>query len=222
MKKWIFTSFATLLAAGWLAAQVGFHGGFGSFRSSAWIDAVEVRTGGSLNNPSGWYAGVDYWFRLQKKRIEFNAALLRGRYTTALSQGGELGIAQWSALVFANVYPFDFGSDCYCPTWSKSGDPFAKGFFLQVFAGASHLDKSVRHPQLELDHAQWLPVAGAGVGLDVGVSELLTLTPLVRYGWMPGARWPGLDEGGKEDQRITAGMLWAGVRVGFRFDKRRF
>lgn len=222
MKKWTISLAALLWLVPTIRAQVGLQGGFGSLRSSEWTRAIETRTTSSLNAAPGWYTGIDYWFRLKKKRIEFNLAALYGQYDQGLSQGGKLKIQQVGLLGFVNVYPLDLGSDCYCPTWSKSGDVFSKGFFLQVFAGGVQLDKSLRHPQLELDHDQMLPVVGIGVGLDIGVSEPITLTPMIRYGWMPGAEWPGLEEGEKDRKLTTVGMLWAGLRLGFRFDRQRF
>ena len=69
-----------------------------------------------------------------------------------------------------------------------------------------------------------------GIGIDIGLSDFLTLTPIVQANYTFDAAWPNLQEGPEQfspdyDPTITSALSdsplqWmAGLRIGLRFDE---
>ena len=100
---------------------------------------------------------------------------------------------QYGAGLKARVFPFDFYGDCSCPTFSKQGPALQKGLFIQFNAGAYYLDKTIDNAQTGISEEQIDRALrfGVGVGLDLGISEHFTLTPLFAYQSVSNADWPG-------------------------------
>ncbi len=201
-------------------SQVGITGGYANFKAAGWLDAAGERTNKSIAALGGWQLGADYWFRLKQKRIEFT---LEASYSTlsesGLRAGNELEIAAYGLQLNTNLYPLDFGSDCNCPTWSKNGDVFTKGFFIQLIAGGAFQDKQLVSPDFSSEQKDLALKLGAGIGLDIGISDFFTVTPLVRYVYFPNLNWEGIatDTVGKDN--TSGSQIFAGLRLGFRFDE---
>lgn len=201
-------------------AQVGLTAGYVNFKASDWLDAASERTSKSIAALPGWQLGADYWFRLKQKRVEFT---LEANYSVfsegGLQSGNEFEISGLGLQLNTSLYPLDFGSDCNCPTWSKNGDVFAKGFFLQLIAGALYQNKKLLTPDFSSEKKDLAFKMGAGLGLDIGISDFFTITPLVRYEFFPGLTWDGIatEQVGKDE--TTGSQVFAGLRLGFRFDE---
>ena len=218
--------FSTALALSFLLfglpanGQVGLSGGYLNFKASDWLDAAGERTNKSIASLAGWQVGADYWFRLQQKRVEFTVEANDSSYSeSGLPSGNQLEIAAYGLQLNTALYPLDFGSDCNCPTWSKSGDVFAKGFFIQLIAGGVYQDKKLVSADFSSEQQDLALKLGAGIGLDIGISDFFTVTPLVRYEYFPKLTWEGLatDTVGKDE--TTGNQIFAGIRLGFRFDE---
>ncbi len=162
-----------------LYAQFGLRAqyGFADFTADASIqDIVESQHGIDI--------GLHYWFRLKNKRLEFfpeisYAALNQGQSETA--EALPYTYRRIGVRIPARIYPLDFASDCDCPTFSKQNDLIKKGFFVEVAPGyfydqswISLIDREDSHGQAEVS---------VGVGLDIGINDLITVTPLVSYAW---------------------------------------
>ena len=165
----------------------------------------------------GYEAAVHYWFRLPKKRVEFQPTVYYAGWLGD-DRNAEVGLQ-----LKTNVYPFDFGTDCDCPTFGKQGPQLQKGLFVQLSPGVGY--HRFRLPSGAWD-GQLAASVGAGVGLDLGVSNLLTLTPLVsvrRTLTDYNDNWH-LDQPLELDSpgptRLTA--LQLGLQATFRLDKRRY
>ncbi len=120
----------------------------------------------------GYQAALFYWSRLKNNRIEFFPEIyygeLRAKAPNDLPSGK---VTRYGLSVPVSVYPLDFRGDCDCPTFSKQNDRFKKGFFLQVIPGYLFEKWS------EVSRHQ--AILGLGVGLDIGLSNLLTISPIV-------------------------------------------
>lgn len=159
---------------------------------------------------------LHYWFRLPKQRVEFQPTIYYG--TTG---SGDSELAQYGFQFKTNFYVFDFATDCDCPTFGKQGPQLEKGFFLQLAPGVAYHDLSIGSGS----NATTFSLAG-GLGLDFGVSNLLTLTPLLSIRHHFGDI---LDDGVFADEnnqpvevdtRLTT--LQVGLQATFRFDKKRY
>lgn len=134
---------------------------------------------------SGPFALLEYGFRLKKHRIEFHPGIgyrasLRGPDPEGRINSLEVdfGIA---------AYPFDFDGDCNCPTFSKEGDVLKKGFFLELLPGLSwqQFKRTANLPGMQApltsrdDQAAFK--LGLSMGLDLGLSDRWTFTPMIMY-----------------------------------------
>src|SRR5688500_13551386 len=75
----------------------------------------------------GFHASIEYHLRLKNIRIEFRPGL--GYRTTHLGSSYDGYFNSFDFDLGTAVYPFDFAGDCDCPTFSKEGGLFKKGFF---------------------------------------------------------------------------------------------
>ncbi len=116
---------------------------------------------------------LGYWFRLKNKRVEFNPSIYYGATSSDLG----LDLKTIGAEFNVNIYPFDFGGDCDCPTWGKQGPQLEKGFFIQLTPGYTMYD--LESPTVAFENSSGF-TAGFGVGMDIGINNLVTLTPIAR------------------------------------------
>ena len=157
-----------------------------------------------------------YWFRLPKQRVEFQPTVY---YASQLSDR-PLATNEFGFQFKTNVYLFDLGTDCNCPTFGKQGPQLQKGLFLQLSPG-------VAFHQFDGQERATLFTLGGGVGIDFGVSNLVTLTPIAaaRYGV---SNLPtGLiytDENNVVLEGVKTNLLTfqLGLQATFRLDKRHY
>lgn len=188
----------------------------------------------------GYEVAADYWFRLPSKRIEFLPTVSYGRYqNSAFDNLGSSVLEEPQYLDFnateigfqfkTNFYIFDFGTDCDCPTWGKQGPALHKGFFVQLAPGVSHFSTQFddRGDDFDTKATKTFFNVGIGAGIDFGISNLLTITPLVSYRY--NVNQADLNDlfticsscsTGDDEGRISA--LQVGIRVGIRLDERRY
>ena len=87
----------------------------------------------------------------------------------------------------------DFEGDCDCPTFSNQSTLIKKGFYFELSPGVgyytSHYDSSlptVSNPEGENSTATvdaFSYKIGVAVGLDIGLSNLLTINPYAMYNY---------------------------------------
>jgi hypothetical protein len=156
---------------------------------------------------------VHYWFRLPEQRIEFQPTVYYG------TSYGDEDHAEYGAQFKVNIYPFDLGTDCACPTFGKQGPQLEKGFFIQLAPGYAS------QRLFEQERVNRFTLAG-GVGLDFGVSNLLTLTPIAaaRLYTGSGPDFVIRDDSGQPLQNVDGDLITyqIGLQATFRLDKRRY
>ncbi len=179
--------------------------------------------------------GIDYRFRLKNVRVEFLPTLA---YSEQMARYGDtfiriLGVDFKTTgahfLFNTNFYLFDFAGDCDCPTFSKSNPIFKKGFFVQLSPGISRFSFSLKDRSTgtteERKQTNTAFSIGVGTGLDVGISNVFTITPHVQLRYYPSVSWPDLTElRGSYTALSETSNLWqyyAGLRFGIRLDYRR-
>lgn len=174
--------------------------------------------------------GVDYWFRLKKYRIEFLPEIHMGLKSTTLIGSSTLPSSSSFSYIGFNfntqLYLFDLEGDCDCPTFSKQGPSLNKGLFLNVSPGVLYNSRELITP---IASAPWSSShinfkIGIGVGYDIGISDLFTITPMISYNIVPNVLFNDLANIDNtpldEPDVISSGMsqLQFQVRVGFRPD----
>jgi len=153
---------------------------------------------------TGFGLGVDYWFRLKDKRI---------------------------------IYPMDFGGDCDCPTFSNQSTLIKKGFYFELSPGlgyyTSHFNTTqpfVANPEGEkitTSEDGFAYKVGLGIGLDIGISNLVTINPYAMYNYHFGRNYINavgtllptveIDQGGNDMSQLELGLRFA-----IRFDAKNY
>lgn len=188
-----------------------------------WSDVATENSGGPIWNNNIEYA-VDYWFRPEEIRTEY---YVEGTFSSAnttqstVTQCCEYDLNSVGVAIRSHVYVFDFQGDCDCPTFKKEGGFLKKGFFLQYGAGAAlwlkSIDVGANHNNVAID-------LNAGAGFDIGISDLLTITPYTSYHYLPNVNYDGFAEsqpfpvGSDVADNTSVTRLRFGIRVGFRPD----
>lgn len=227
MKQFVIIFF--LLPCCLLSAQIGLNLRYALNQAENWR-LENVLTGQATENlyNNGPNLGFDYWFRLKNKRVEFLPELGYSNYKTKLSSGTNLTWANVEFQFNTNFYLFDFKNDCNCPTFSKQGSDFMKGFYLQLSPGVAYFSQQINSEMEKIKSTAFTWSVGAGVGLDIGISDLFTLSPNITARYYAPSDWQGLstsnvDGGIKETEVIdeTSSLLriMPGLRIGFRFTK---
>ncbi|MBL7831510.1 MAG: hypothetical protein JNK41_10815 [Saprospiraceae bacterium] len=123
-------------------------------------------------------AGIDYTFKLKNYRVEFFPTILyfsnNLRKTNILGEENNTKITSFGFQFNTHFYFLDIEGDCNCPTWNKDGDFIKKGLFAWVSLNAynSHFSLNQASEKNVFSYG-----VGAGLGLDIGLSKNITLTP---------------------------------------------
>jgi hypothetical protein len=211
------------------------HGQFGmSFRynmndASEWNDFLaqqySIQTT-KVHNPS-FEVSFDYWMRLKNYRIEFFPEIY---YNTSSSElilsldGHNFTSNNIGFNANVSFYLFDLEGDCDCPTFSKQGTFFSKGFYLQFSPGITYSsfsqEQSIKQSASTISYK-----IGFGAGIDIGLTNLFTITPHIRYNIFPSVTWDEFQEFHIEpspdiDNSSGLSQIQFGIRLGFRPDYR--
>ncbi|NBC06465.1 MAG: hypothetical protein GVY26_04660 [Bacteroidetes bacterium] len=213
----------TALSATTLQAQLGIRAGYNMNDAPDWVFEGDFTSQADLLS-DGYSFGIDYWLPMQSYRVDFLPELNYGRFTeNALTE------AQWfSFFLNTHFYFLDFEGDCDCPTFSKSGGAFQKGLFFQLSPGVTYQNATVNELENEDTEGFWSYSIGAGLGLDIGVSDFFTITPIVSYRYFLPSDWQALGIYENDDPLLpqvrssesAINQIYTGVRLGFRFDQR--
>lgn len=172
--------------------------------------------------------GVDYWFRLKNYRIEFLPEVHMGLKSSSSfnAQSTNTNLSYFGFNFNSQIYLFDLEGDCDCPTFSKQGPSLNKGIFLNISPGVLLSKKDISNelldPPISSNHLNFK--IGVGVGYDVGLSDLFTITPMVSYNIAPGVLFNDLQNIGPitstSPSVIKSGMnqIEFQLRFGFRPD----
>ena len=169
--------------------------------------------------------GVDYWFRLKNYRLEFLPAVhfQYGHERLDLDQNIE-GVLNWSVIDFVpsvQFYPLDFFNDCSCPTFSKQGEFLKKGLFINITPGVALSRLSSKQTSINAVNETIL-FGRAGVGLDIGLSNLLTISPSVSYQVSQRLDWSDLFVTTTSNTLNIYSGVFVNLRVGMRLDKKNY
>ncbi|MEZ4956046.1 MAG: hypothetical protein R2825_20980 [Saprospiraceae bacterium] len=201
--------------------QLGVGAGYKSLHSDEWLTVInQYGNGNNHSNPSGFSFSIDYRLRTKKVRIELYPELaissLKNEAAGATLENNIIG-----AHLNTNIYLFDLEGDCDCPTWSKSGNVFQKGFFLQVAPGVNNIEIKFNSVAEVDSKRDFFWDIGVGAGVDIGVAKFLTITPIVKYYFAPNAKWEYLEDltANEVSTKSNVGQFYAGVRLGFHLKK---
>ena len=215
----------SIMAIGQFGARVKYN--LNTF--SGFDNYIDENTSGNNDNifASNIGVGLDYWFRLKKYRIEFLPEVHMGLKSSSTfeSNATNTDFSYFGFNFNTQIYLFDLEGDCDCPTFSKQGPSISKGFFFNLSPGIIYntkeittefVDPSVKTNQLNFK-------IGIGLGYDIGISDLFTITPMFNYNLAPGHEFNELQNIGNISPStpvIESGLnqLEFQIRFGFRPD----
>ncbi len=225
MKKLSIFFVCSLISFG-LSAQFGINAGVRQNGDMDW----QYFTGQDDFMKTGFKVGLDYWFRLKKVRVEFTPELNFSQFKQNfdIQITGETFKFRNNVYGFhfnTNIYPLNFKDDCNCPTFKKDGQILDKGFHLILSPGVNYFDLSINADEYKTNDLVFS--AGIGAGLDIGLTDYLTLTPMVLYHHYFDAEWEDLDTALNftdelpENASTTTSFnqLFFGVRLSIRLDE---
>ena len=123
-----------------------------------------------------------------------------------------------------HIYIFDFVNDCDCPTFSKQSGAFQRGFFILAGVKGNYQQKKTSFSNSQRSNSDISMNLEAGIGYDIGISDLLTITPFTTLSFTPNSNWDGLsmDHGIinvlPPDESTSNLAFNVGLRIGFRPD----
>jgi len=181
-----------MLVAGITQAQFGLGGKYLKVHEGGWHD-VFAAAGGTYTDQLSSVSAF-YWFRLKQKRVEFLPEI---GYFTALKKSVDTGAPNQMRGAFINwntdFYFLDFASDCNCPTFSKQNDLLKRGLFVEVTPGVEFrkLDIDfVKDNRLETrTFSHTVVKLYLGLGFDLGLSDLITVTPTAGLSYVMNTDW---------------------------------
>ncbi|MBR9921145.1 MAG: hypothetical protein GYB31_09920 [Bacteroidetes bacterium] len=212
-------------------AQIGVFGSYNSMNTPAENDYMAQA---QLFQPTlyqqSYSLGIDYWWRPEKFRWEFYPSLVFQQATNDSFTSGSFSVRDLGFHLNMNIYPFDFLSDCDCPTFSKQDPIFKRGFFLQLSPGlnwSTHEHDFSGQPAPTLIQEGLTYRLGIGAGLDLGLSDFFTISPYVRHVWrIEGADKnysnfpPFIENGVVHSAEAPDWTQWEfGLHFGFRFNE---
>jgi hypothetical protein len=174
------------------SAQFGVRAKYNMNSFSDWDEYLDENITGNIDNifSSNLEVGVDYWFRLKSHRIEFMPEIAMGlKSSSAYDKQATTSNFSYFAFNFnTHIYLFDLEGDCDCPTFSKQGPSLKKGFFISFSPGILYNKKDIEIEQMESNYSsnQLNFRFGLGIGYDIGLSDLFTITPIISYNVTPG------------------------------------
>jgi hypothetical protein len=165
--------------------------------------------------------GVDYWIKpLKNYRVELYPEVTYSKSNT-ISSLGDFDARWLDFNLNTNFYLLNFESDCNCPTFSKQESFIEKGFFIQFAPGVSYFTGKFESEDQLIDATDLAFKIGLGIGLDIGVSDLVTVTPILKYNRYFKMEFEGisqidpLNSSGTETTDIN--RFFAGIHIGIRW-----
>ena len=187
MKQFIASLLFLIIGLSTIHAQYGIRLKYGNQSGDLLDFATESFNSSTDVQASNFEVGVDYWIKPWDKRVEFTPELALG-ISNFDEAGTSLSTTSFSFILNTRFYPMDFGSDCDCPTFSKDGSFISKGFYFELSPGLSLHQNSLETSSWPQEREQFssssntiAPRLALGAGIDIGVSNLLTVNPFISY-----------------------------------------
>ena len=124
-----------------------------------------------------------------------------------------------------NIYFLSLEADCDCPTFSRDAGILEKGLFVQIAPGISYFQSKAEAASLVSEGNGTNFKLGLGLGVEIGLSDYLTITPIVKYNRYFNVDWEDLtnqmanisqQEVTFDYDKSTINQFYAGIRIGIK------
>ncbi len=216
-----------------LSAQFGISARIQNTTNKTWNTTYQNAADTTQNLFSRSYEyGINYWFRLKEYRIEFLPEITMAKSEESMLHSSlDVTAHKRTSYNFnfnVQVYPLDFLGDCNCPTFSKDGNLISKGFYWLFSPGLTKHTIDTEFTDLSPKENQSASITslrfGVGAGVDVGLTDLITISPFIQYSMNFGNGWTeqyaayDLPLPENESNRSNINQWHFGLRLSFRPD----
>ena len=172
-------------------AQLGLRTKYNINTFPDWDSYIDVTTEGEITKifPTTMEIGLDFRFKMKSLRIELLPDLsfgLRTETIVGFNRGSDFTYLTFN--LNTQIYVFDLKGNTTNPTASNNGNAFRENFFLSVTPGLLLSRRVTTRGQALVGpytQTQTNFRIGIGAGYDIGVDNLLTITPSIVYNWAP-------------------------------------
>lgn len=224
MKKTILF-FLAIFGSSLAIGQIGIRTSYLNNDAPKWeLTALSGSNIEEIQPETGFSIGLDYWFRLKNRRVEFFPEINYASFTDNWDVGLDLKFNMYSFYLNTQIYFLDFAGDCDCPTFSKDGTFLDKGLFLLLSPGFSLQNFETSPTEGQTTKVETNAINfGAGLGLDIGITDVFTITPYGGVRYFFSTPWETLNIelnqiGTLKTAQDNLLQVFAGIRLGFRFD----
>ncbi len=93
------------------------------------------------------------------------------------------------------IFFLSLEADCDCPTFSREAGLLEKGLFAEFITGASFFQAEMAEQSTIVSEDDGIAFKiGFGLGVEIGITDYVTISPYVRYQRYFKAEWEGLQE----------------------------
>ncbi len=186
-------------------AQIGILAAFSKPLANDWSQIIESNGGEFLN--TGINFGINHSIPIPNTGMRLLPELNYATYSASWQEEEGIGPTKYDLdlslitfLLNSNIYLFNLEGDCDCPTWGKEGGFFEKGFFVEVGPGVTYMknyaERNVLNSsssRIEKENTSFRFHFNIGLGLDIGITEMFTITPFARMKWNSSEDWTNLE-----------------------------
>jgi len=95
----------------------------------------------------------------------------------------------------SKIFFLSLEADCDCPTFSREAGILEKGLFAEFLTGASFFQAEMSEQSTIIAEDNNIAFKiGLGLGLEIGITDFVTISPFVRYQRYFNAEWENLQE----------------------------
>ncbi len=177
--------------------------------------------------------GIEYWLRIPNYRVEFfpqiNITRQLSSYINNI-QTTTLESHVYGIDLKTQIYFLDFHGDCDCPTFSNNEPIIKKGTYFIFSPGAyifsGQINQTTTGIQLVAKELNSSFRLGLGLGIDIGINDLFSISPYYKYEIHRPFSWDELgtiplSQGGNDQSSTSTKMTGhvTGVKLNIRFNR---
>lgn len=144
---------------------------------------------------SGFGQQIDFKIAgFENYRIQFHLNAGTNYATTSL-ENRTFKLRKNDISLSSKIFFLSLEADCDCPTFSREAGLLEKGLFAEFLTGASFFQGEMTEQStlISEDNGVIFKI-GLGFGVEIGITDLVTISPYFRYQRYFKAEWEGLQE----------------------------
>ena len=177
--------------------------------------------------------GIEYWLRIPNYRVEFFPQINITRQLSSYINNIQtitLESHVYGIDLKTQIYFLDFHGDCDCPTFSNNEPIIKKGTYFIFSPGAyifsGQINQTTTGIQLVAKELNSSFRLGLGLGIDIGINDLFSISPYYKYEIHRPFSWDELgtiplSQGGNDQSSTSTKMTGhvTGVKLNIRFNR---